>query len=516
MKKIFFIFIFLWSFWYSYDFEYWNEILSIEDSKYDTVVSKIKKYEKNVSKTEKIKYIACKKKKEEFGNLIRRINKIIFKYKKKKEIYAYLAIIKKISLHKYRWYVCNNAFFNKKINKKDYVLYNSMTTNSFIPYEYSYSSGSDITSTPKKYWEILETYDNIFHIWDEWYSIVGSYKLSTVAVKYFDIYEKKIKNDYKDQNVYYERKDDKITFYIVDPKIIKFIWSWNINFVGRSIDQMIGNNRDILDRLGINYIWNIVVASWANDSIYTNVIFADSLERLYYYIQHWGVVYSEIDIDVSFRELFTKLLYYWKWGKYVYIRWNKMYFLSWAINIFPIWYKKHYKNVSMDKLLNILSPTFFWISYNKFKYSVNDMYKIMQFAKTFNKQSLSDLHLWVTKNFKYNKEIEKIILTRKFSNQEINDYIIDHTNAMQNFNMFYSFDNKEWVCETISEIISILSLFNGLKSDIVTWIYEKDWYNHQISIVEDYYLDPTFDLWQTNFKYFGMLINEVKDYLILN
>jgi len=92
---------------------------------------------------------------------------------------------------------------------------------------------------------------------------------------------------------------------------------------------------------------------------------------------------------------------------------------------------------------------------------------------------------------------------------------------MVNWDLFYSFQNKVWVCQTISDLFSFIAIINWLNANKATWVIKKDWYAHQISKINNYYYDPTFDgwyikAWYKTLKYFWMSKQEVSKYLQLD
>jgi len=101
---------------------------------------------------------------------------------------------------------------------------------------------------------------------------------------------------------------------------------------------------------------------------------------------------------------------------------------------------------------------------------------------------------------------------------KLQDILNKNKKLSYNWDLFYSFQNKVWVCQTISDLLSFISVINWSNSIKVSWQVIEDWFLHQISKINNYYYDPTFDIWYKNtwyknFKYFWMTLNQVEKYL---
>jgi ABC-type long-subunit fatty acid transport system fused permease/ATPase subunit len=94
----------------------------------------------------------------------------------------------------------------------------------------------------------------------------------------------------------------------------------------------------------------------------------------------------------------------------------------------------------------------------------------------------------------------------------LNDYLATHPKLIKNWIDFYTIKSKIWVCQTLSDIFSLIALLNWQQSTTIDGI-TKRWYAHQVSKVNNYFYDPTYGLIIKSLSYFGMTEKELGRYL---
>ena len=180
-----------------------------------------------------------------------------------------------------------------------------------------------------------------------------------------------------------------------------------------------------------------------------------------------------------------------------------------------------YKNINLQNLWNILYSTFYRIWKYNLPYNVSYMYQLLRFAINFNNKHLTTMYKYIAKNMKYSKKINNLLNKRDMTQEKLDLILKNNRQLSLNWDLFYSFQNKVWVCQTISDLFSFSSIINWLDANKITWIVKQDWYYHQISKINNYYYDPTFDGWYLKawykwLRYFWMNKQEVNKYLLLN
>ncbi len=191
---------------------------------------------------------------------------------------------------------------------------------------------------------------------------------------------------------------------------------------------------------------------------------------------------------------------------------NNFYLLEpWVVDFFYLWDKRLYGNVDLNKLWKILEPTFYFISRGYYTYTPKDMKDLIVFSLKFNWKKLSEVFKYMKMNFSYNEKISNFINKHPYKNWELDKYLNNNKSLMKNWIDFYTLKTKNWVCQTLSDIFSLVALFNWQNADIVDW-YSNRWYYHQVSKVNNYYYDITYALRNSWLSYFGMTLKDLSRY----
>ena len=107
-----------------------------------------------------------------------------------------------------------------------------------------------------------------------------------------------------------------------------------------------------------------------------------------------------------------------------------------------------------------------------------------------------------------------LVNSKWFTQQQLIEYLRQHPKYNSYWNDFYALKHKEGVCQTLSDILSLIALINWLNAGTVDWITKRG-YAHQISEINWYYYDPTFDLPTKRMEHFWMTRSDLKKYFII-
>ncbi len=351
-------------------------------------------------------------------------------------------------------------------------------------------------------WNYLIKFNGVwFSLW--WYSklIVNKQDLN-YWLKQADKYKPDIKLYYLNWNkytIYLLKKDNIKSLYPFDPTKS---WTYNANLLNKAWYIYFSNflykkttktNKYNIITAWISKVWNklyFIVLSWKWSYI---PLLWNNFYQYIWWIKKWSILINN-------------------WNNFItaWNNWVKYYYL-WTYNL--------YKNINLKDLWDVLYSTFYRIWKYNLPYNVSYLYNLLKFANNFNNKKLSDAYKYIAKNIKYSQKVNNLI--NKSANQEELDKKLDaNKSLLLNWDLFYSFQNKVWVCQTISDLLSFVSIINWLNADKVSWIIKKDWYLHQISKINNYYYDPTFDWWYLKawykwLRYFGMTEQQVSKYLQL-
>ena len=316
-----------------------------------------------------------------------------------------------------------------------------------------------------------------------------------------------IKDHYKKDYIFYIKDNDKYKYYLIDTKDISILAPFDPT-------KPLEYNLNQLTKAWYLYIKDFSYKRLSRDGIIVWWLFKYN-NKLYYMSLIWSWRYYEIPKD-KFLDYIRNIK---KWSIIInqpqknYLIWRK----DW-IKLFYLWNFETYKDINLENFWKIINFTFYIIWKYNLPYTVENMYKFINFAKQFEWKTLKDVYTWIILNFKYNKKVNDI-LNEKWMNQLlINKKVNADKNLIKNWDIFYSLEYKEWVCQSISDIFSLIALFYWKDADTIGWI-TKRWYLHQISKIWNKYYDPTFDLeWDSktiHFNYFGMTRQQVEKYLTL-
>jgi len=182
------------------------------------------------------------------------------------------------------------------------------------------------------------------------------------------------------------------------------------------------------------------------------------------------------------------------------INYQDKYYVYDNVRIFYIW--NNLKNININKLWEILFTSFLIRTKHNLPYSYKELKQIIVFAKYFKWRWLINLYKYMQRNFKYNKQI---LQTREYNK-----------NTSWNWDLFYVFRNKTWVCKWFSDLFSLIALFNWFNADIVVWKLKESSYwdsiYHQVSKINWKYYDITSDLDNKEQNYFAMSKDELLKY----
>lgn len=389
---------------------------------------------------------------------------------------------------------------NSKINKKIFFKAIHSNINIKILPQINISTNFDLNSNVIKVDKYIK---NNLKIWNSWYSML-SYIYFDVPENYInkiisnkESYFKKtntnklfyIKNNNK-YKVFLAKKENIKKLYFFDPtksiyynaQLIRKIW-WI--FIKKFLYVRLNN-------WFLPYAWIVAINNW-----------------LYYIIPSWQKI-SYIKINTT-QELIQSIIY--KKFPLIILYDNKYYsFDKWAIKFYYLWPYELYKNINIKNMWYILYQTFYRIVTTKYNYNVINMYYLALISLNFNWKKLSDVFKRINNNFTYDKTISKLINLKKIPQNKLVKYLSSNNKLLKSWIDFYTLKTKKWTCQTISDIFSLIALFNWLNATIQDWYVISQNYAHQISKIEWYYYDPTYKLNNNSSKYFWMSKKDVSLY----
>lgn len=536
MKKILSILIFFYIFLLSNSFAFKNlwEIKIFYSKKLISTENKIWIKYKN-------KLTACKYKKKFYEKLDNTIKKYIDKYPKYKTIFnifleennyrkiqirdkcnriKFFKIIKEKEERQYNVIQNNSKLSDAKYIDKQHkiVQYNNINDNKNIKlksrikniiynynYNIKYKKNAEYIVLPSVS-KIQATYNNfIIKVDNHWLSI---YKLLILKVPqdYLQQWINYSRNKYHKDFIFYKKVNNNYYLYLIDKKNIHIINTFD---PWKSLEYNIG----LLNKSWYFYIKDFFYKKIDKDNM---IIWWLSKynSKLYYISLSWTWEY----INISKKEFMKNISYIEGIKKWTIItdQWNDLIIWNKGMKIFYLWKLSMYKDIDLENLWKILYMTFYIIWKYNLDYNVKDMYDFINFTKQFDWKNLKDAYKRIIINFKYNKKVNNI-LNKEWMNQKLlNNKILWNEKLIKSWNIFYALKHREWVCQSISDILSLIALFNWQKTNTIRWI-TKRWYLHQISEINWKYYDPTYDLDNnTHLKYFRMTKKDVEKYIKLD
>ncbi len=483
--------------------------------------AKLDRVEKNIETKYDDKAKICYYKNEKYDNLDRVLNLYKSKYPKYKNIFNIL-----ITTNNYRYdeikEQCNNS--NKlqvenesdnqensniisteieKSNNQEDILKSKLWK---IIYDYDGTIKSKTDNVSVKLpslWKIDSIYNNfIVKINDNW---IGFEKILTIKVPYYELENgiKYAKENHSNDYIFYKKINNEYKIWLIDKENISVIEPFNpIKWIDYNINK--------LKETWYIYIEEFFYSKTDKNNIITSWMFKYG-DKLYYMSLTWTWEYYEIPK----KDIIKHIKHIKKWS--IITNWkDKIIVWKKGIKVFYLWEFNIYKDIDLKKLWKILNFTFYTIWRHNLNYSVQDMYNLLNFTKQFEWNSLKDSYKWITSNINYNEKINNILNKEWVSQEILNNKINTDKELIKNWNVFESLKNKEWVCQSISDIFSLIALFNGKNADTVIWM-SKRWYLHQVSKIWEYYYDPTYDL-DTNerLKYYNISKQQLSDYFDIN
>ena len=483
------------------------------------IENKIYKYTKSVEKF-------CKLSDNFYKKLIKKVNLYQNKYPKYKQIYNAIILVSKK-----RQVILNNKcniYFKQNKNIDNTIKENNNTKkptnntlkqwdfnlNSLIDKAYlqTLDKNKDIKinlklTLPKvkleKINQASEFFKDYVKIWTNWY-FLPEYKYMLVEPK--DI-------NYILQKADYYLKNNKADYFIY--------WNyWNKIKVILANKDKIKNTSFISPKKPINEnLKNIEKLWW----LYIN-------EPIYSYVASWLFLWGLINIDGNLFFLVQKTekiqfliikdnthLHYSIYNLHfpLYVKNNDkiLWFSADIFDFYYIWPARLYNKVNIKQLGKVLFSNFQRISFHNYNYSVSQMYNLLDFSTKFDNKKLSDIWKWQIKNLKYNPTINKLSKTMNY--EQFTNYIKNNKKLGNNWIIFYTLTQKEWVCETFSDLLSILAILNWLNWDIVQWKIKNSLvYSHQLSKINNYYYDPTYGIWEKNYNHFWLTWTQLTKYFV--
>lgn len=267
-----------------------------------------------------------------------------------------------------------------------------------------------------------------------------------------------------------------------------------------------------------NKLIGAIIKKPINYSQYSPQTSKDGVEYFYIIFRWKYKIYDMTEYRKLYLELLNALdqnldppLIVKRKGKY-YVYYNVRKFLLWN-NLEDLY--------NIQKLWKILF-TSFWIktTYN-LPYSYEDFKLIEDTAKKFKWKWLINLYKYMQKNFKYNyKVLKKISQKHNNKNKKNNENNENNENDIVNWDLFFVFKSKIWVCKWLSDLFSLMALMNWYDADIVLGVLKRknNMVNlyHQVSKINGKYFDISSDLKNPSKQdYFGMTKERLSQYFLI-
>ena len=354
-------------------------------------------------------------------------------------------------------------------------------------------------------WKIQKIYDNFtIKVNNHW---IWLKKISIITIQVNDPYDgiNYIKKHYNKDFLFYIKDWNKYKYYLINKKDITILDPFDPS---KSFEYNINQ----LKNAWYIYIDDFLYKKSDNNGIVVWWIFNYN-NKLYYISLTWTWKYYKIPKDKILHYIvkIKKWTIITKQENSNNIIWRKQW-----IKLFYLWKYEIYQNIDLKRLWKMLNFTFYVIWKYNLPYNVKNMYDFINFTKQFEWKYLKDVYKRIIINFKYNEEIDKMLNEKWINRKLINNRITTDKKFIQNWDIFYTLKHKEWVCQSISDIFSIMALFYWKDADTIIWMTKKKWYFHQISKINGKYYDPTFDLKadskKIRFNYFGMSKKRVEKY----
>ena len=342
--------------------------------------------------------------------------------------------------------------------------------------------------------------NNFFEIKNKWYMIKKALYTNSSSVTKDLINRLQNENPWK--NILILKNTTWYKIYLYDIDNVTYMWDVNPN------KSVLENKKALLD-IWIIYLNNFYYKKTNSDNIliaglskiWNNLVYFIASSDASYYLPKS----SKDIIPLAISNKDVKNIVYYKWKYYI---WTN----NWKIAIYNLGNINLYKKINKKLLWKLLYSSFHKIVTYNLKYSYKDMYKIIKIAEYFDGKDLKSVYRFITTNFKYDTTISKK-LKQNITNEQLEKDIYSTPSLYKLWNIFYIIEKKVAICQTLSELLSIIALFNWQEWDIVVG---SIWYAHQISKINNFYYDPTNDLWKKdNFKYFGMTKEKLLKYFTI-
>lgn len=523
MKRValFIISVFFIWYWFAYN------ILKIEKAVEDKLVqieniykqkyqnsycSKIEGYYNNLQK----KIIYLKKKYPRYSDILNAIYNVAVKRKlinlKKCE---YKPAKQNIPLPKNQ-NIDKKPSINRTLKKWDFYLHNAITSYNLSllwqTYPIKFTAKTDKQVDLSNFELIQDKYDKFyFKIKNKWY-LLNWYVLYGYTTNNYSLAKQQVENDAKSKwyDVVLVRKlsPNKYEFYVTKKSKVRLLWNFDPKKGDEYNLRIYDNNWGlVINKLLYSYSSN-------SESIPLAGIFQHN-DRLYYFVTNKKTVSFILPYGNNFYLALSRfkqpIIIVSNWKKYITEFSNFNYYDLWPVEF----YKKSNLLENIDKFGKILYETFYNIAHWNYSYSLADLRLLFKFSDKFDWKRLSDAYMRILKNMKYNKKISDLVNSKWFTQQQLIEYLKQHPKYNNYWNDFYALKHKEGVCQTLSDILSLIALINWLNAGTVDWITKRG-YAHQISEINWYYYDPTFDLPTKRMEHFWMTRSDLKKYFIIN
>ncbi len=448
---------------------------------------------------------SCKKKKQFYTNLVSKIDKVcnLKQYKKYRRLFKIIKIVAKYRLKNIRCYKKSIYLWSW-----DWLLYNQ--------FDYTWLV-KDIVNFSwiklKKFFKpkifkgikVINTITPDFHmlIDGKWYQYNG------LKVYYYNCFSKNyLKKCLKD--IIKKEWKDKF-FWIVYKKKIPYVYIFSANkFVTVPFDfskPLKIQFRSLNKRWGI-YIDNFLFVQRTNKN---NKIYwlADIDWRLFMIVWAWPIrfyIYNPGKNNFRFPIEDSNLIVVKQTD-------NSYFIFTGGLSFYYIGNKKFFSNrLNFNLLGKLLFPTYLKISLLSENYNKKDIILLLNLIKKYDWKKLSNFYSHLVNTYKYNPYLYKVITNYHYNQEQLESLLMRRKELLKNWIIFDVIKNRTWVCQSFTEIVSLVAILNWVPSDVVKWYIKWNSLLHQVSKIWNLYYDPTYDLWTKNMKYFGISKEELLKY----
>ena len=453
------------------------------------------------------KLSTCSKKKQFYINLINKVNKISnsWKYKKYRRL---LKIIKIVANHRLKNINCVDYKPSVYLWKGDRLLYNQFDytwlVNDIINYSWIVLKKFFI---PVK----IEGVKVIRRLTSDFHLLINNkrYQYNGKKIYYYNCYNKKfLKKCIKSIR---EKEGLKKFLWVVYKDKVPYVYVF-------SSDRFVTVPFDFSKPLEaqfkfINKKWGVYIDKFlfVQKTIKNNKIYwlVDINWELFITVWPWTIrfyIYNANKKNFRFPLENSNLII-------IKQTWDSYYIFTGGLKFYYIGDKKFFSNrLRFNLLWKLLFSSYLKLSSLQKDYNKNDIVLLLNLAKKYNWRRILELYKFIIQKYKYDPYLYDIAIKYHYTQEELENLLKEKKELLENWIIFDVLRHKKWVCQSFTEILSLIAILNWIEADVLKWYPKWSSLLHQVSVIWNLYYDPTYDLWNKYIKYFGMTKKKLLKY----